>query len=68
VGGKSEKNEIGGAGGACGGGERCAQGKRPLGKPDIDGRIVLVWIFRELEGVVGTGWSLLMIETGGGHL
>jgi hypothetical protein len=34
----------------------------------IDGRIILRWIFRKLEGVVGTGWSWLRIETGGGHL
>ena len=26
------------------------------------------WIFRKLEGVVGTGWSWLRIGTGGGHL
>ena len=23
----------------------------------VDGRIILRWIFRKLEGVVGTGWS-----------
>ena len=34
----------------------------------IDGRIILRWIFRKLEGVVGTGWSWLRIGTGGGHL
>jgi len=33
-----------------------------------DGRIILTWIFRKLEGVVGTGWSWLRIGTGGGHL
>jgi hypothetical protein len=39
------------------------------GDPDIDGRIILRWIFRKLEGVVGrTGWSWLRIGTGGGHL
>jgi hypothetical protein len=26
------------------------------------------WIFRKLEGVVGTGWSWFRIGTGGGHL
>jgi len=26
-----------------------------LGDPDIDGRIILRWIFRKWEGVVGTG-------------
>jgi hypothetical protein len=27
------------------------------GDPDLDGRIILRWIFRKLEGVTGTGWS-----------
>ena len=27
------------------------------GVPDADGRIILRWIFRKWEGVVGTGWS-----------
>jgi hypothetical protein len=36
--------------------------------PDVDGRIILRWIFRKLEAVVGTGWSWLRIGTGGGHL
>ena len=35
---------------------------------DVDGRIILKWIFRKLEGVAGTGWSWLRIGTGGGHL
>ena len=38
------------------------------GDQDVDGRIILRWIFRKLEGVVGTGWSWLRIVTGGGHL
>jgi hypothetical protein len=25
------------------------------GDPDVDGRIILRWIFRKLEGVVGNG-------------
>ena len=33
----------------------------------MEGRIILRWIFRKLEGVVGTGWSWLRIGTGGGH-
>jgi hypothetical protein len=37
------------------------------GDPDVDGRIILRWIFRKLEGW-GTGWSWLRIGTGGGHL
>jgi len=44
------------------------EGKRPLGDADADGRIILRWIFRQWEGVVGTEWSWLRIGTGGGHL
>ena len=44
------------------------EGKRPLGDPDVDGRIILRWSFRKWEGVVGTGWSWLRIGTGGGRL
>jgi hypothetical protein len=44
------------------------EGKRPLGRQDVEGRIILIWIFRKLEGVVGTGCSWLRIGTGGGHL
>jgi hypothetical protein len=36
--------------------------------PDVDGMIILRWIFKKWEGVVGTGWSGLRIGTGGGHL
>jgi hypothetical protein len=38
------------------------------GDPDVDGRIILRWIFRKWEEVVGSGWSRLRIGTGGGHL
>jgi hypothetical protein len=38
------------------------------GDQDVNGRIILRWTFRKLEGVVGTGWSWLSIGTGGGHL
>jgi hypothetical protein len=38
------------------------------GDPDVDGRIILRWIFRKREGVGRTGWSGLRIETGCGHL
>jgi hypothetical protein len=38
------------------------------GDPDVDWRIILRWIFRKWEGIVGTGWSGLRIGTGGGHL
>ena len=38
------------------------------GDQEVDGRVILRWIFRKLEGVVGIGWSWLRIGTGGGHL
>ena len=38
------------------------------GDQDLDGRIILRWIFGKGEGVVGTGWSWLRIGTGGGRL
>jgi hypothetical protein len=44
------------------------EGRRPLGDQDVDGRIILRWIFRKSEWVVGPGWSWLRIGTGGGHL
>jgi len=37
------------------------------GDLDVDGRIILIWIFGKWEGVE-TGWSWLRIGTGGGHL
>jgi hypothetical protein len=42
--------------------------KNILGDPDVDGRIILRWMFKKLEGVVGNGWSWLRIGTGGGQL
>ena len=44
------------------------EGKNHWVDPDIDRRIILRWIFRKWEGVVGTGWSWLRIGTGGGRL
>ena len=38
------------------------------GDQNVDGRIILIWILRKWEGVVGTGWSWLRIGTGGGRL
>ena len=38
------------------------------GDQDVDGMIILRWILRKWEGVVGTGWSWLRIGTGGGRL
>jgi hypothetical protein len=37
-------------------------------RTDVDGRIILRWIFGKWEGVVGTGWIWLRIGIGGGHL
>jgi len=39
-----------------------------LGKPDINGRIILRWIYRKWEVGVWNGSSWLRIGTGGGHL
>jgi hypothetical protein len=44
------------------------EGKRPLGRPRRGRGIILRWIFRKWEGVLGTGWIWLRIGTGGGHL
>ena len=45
------------------------EGKRPLGRPNVDGRIILIWNFRKWDvRVLGTGWSWLGVGTGGGHL
>ena len=44
------------------------EGRHHWGDPDADGSIILRWIFRKWEGVVGTGWSWLRIGTGGGNL
>jgi len=43
------------------------EGKNQWGDPDVDGRIILRWIFRKWEGVE-TGWSWLRIGIDGGHL
>ena len=67
---------MGRACGAYGGRESCAQGfdggnlreRDHWGDQDVDGRIILRWIFRKWEGVVGTGWSWHRIGTDGGRL
>ena len=46
----------------------CVMVRGHWGDQDLDGRIILRWIFRKLERVVETGWSWLRIGTGGGHL
>jgi hypothetical protein len=41
--------------------------KRPLGRPGVDGRIILRWIFRKWDVGIWTGSSWLRIGTGRGH-
>ena len=65
-------------GGACssyGAGERGAQGsggetrgKETIGRPRRRWEDNIKMDLQEVGGVVGTGWSWLRIETGGGHL
>ena len=45
-----------------------SEGKDHWGDSDVDERIMLKCIFRNWEGVVGTGWSWLRIGRGGGNL
>jgi len=47
---------------------RKPEGKRPLEDPDVDGRIIIRWIFRKWDVGVWTASSWLRIGTGGGHL
>jgi hypothetical protein len=44
------------------------EGRRPLGRPRLDGMIILGWIFRKWDVGVWTGLSWLRIVTVGGHL
>ena len=44
------------------------EGKRPLGRPRLNGRVILRWIFRTWDLGVWTGSSWLRIGTGGGLL
>ena len=39
-----------------------------LGDPDVDGMIILRWIFKKWDVGVWTGSSWLRIGAGGGHL
>ena len=39
------------------------EGKRPLGRPRLDGRIILRWIFRKWDVGVWTGSSWVSIGT-----
>ena len=44
------------------------EGRDHWGDPDVDGKIILKWIFGKWLGVVRTGWSWLRIGTDGGRL
>ena len=44
------------------------EGKRPLRRPGVDGRIILRWIFRKWDVGMRTGSSWLRIWTGGGQM
>jgi len=75
LGNKIEKNEMGGVCSTRGerrGVYRVVVGnlreREHLGDTNIDGRIILRWIFRKWDVGVWTGWSWLRIGTGGGHL
>ena len=73
---KTEKNEMGGACGTYGRKREVyirfwwgnLKERDQWGDQDVDGRIILRWIFRKWEVVVGTGWSWLRIGTSGGRL
>jgi hypothetical protein len=44
------------------------EGKKHLGDPGVDVRIIIRWIFRKWDVGVWNGSSWLRIRTGGGHL
>jgi hypothetical protein len=44
------------------------EGKNHLEDPDVDGRIILRYIFRKWDVGLWTGSSWFRIGTGGGHL
>jgi hypothetical protein len=44
------------------------EGKRPLGNPGVDGKVMLEWIFKMWNVGVRTGLGWLRIGTGGGRL
>jgi hypothetical protein len=44
------------------------EGKGPLGRPGVKGKIILGWIFRKWDVAVWTGLGWLRIGTGGWRL
>jgi hypothetical protein len=44
------------------------EGNGPLGRPIVDMRIILSWIFRNWDVRAWTGSSWLKIGAGGGHM
>jgi hypothetical protein len=44
------------------------EGKIPLGRPGVDVRIILRWMFKKWDVGIWAGSSWLRIETGGGQL
>ena len=75
MGDKIEKNEMGEARSEYGerrGVYRVWRGnlkeRSHLGDPDVDGRIILRWIFRMWDMGLSTGLLWLRIGTGSGHL
>ena len=44
------------------------EGKRPLEGPDVDGRIILRWIFSKWDVRARTGSKWIRIGTSGGRL
>jgi hypothetical protein len=44
------------------------EGKKPLERPGVDGKIILRWILGKWDVTVWTGFGWLRIETNGGHL
>jgi hypothetical protein len=44
------------------------EGKKPLGRPRLEGMVILRWILRKWDVGVWTGSSWFRIGTGGGHL
>ena len=45
-----------------------SDGKRPLGDQDVDGRIIIRWIYRKWDAGAWTASSWIRIGTGGGYV